>query len=84
MTVGETMTRMSVEEFKCWQLYEQEFGPLHSAYRFELAVARAVIPFLKDVTLATYMTWPKKIESEEPASLEGLFGLLGGAKKKPS
>jgi len=82
MTVSELSRRMTFYELRGWELFEETFGPLHLAIRFEHAVARAVQPFLKDATVEKLMIWPKK--QEEPASLEGVFGLLKASGKKKS
>lgn len=80
MTVGEMYQRMSIYEFRGWQLLEKEYGPLHLGTRLERIIGRAVVPFLKDVTLERFLEWPKKPEDEAPATLEGAFAILKIAK----
>ena len=77
MTVGDTIQNMTLYELRGWQLYEKEFGPLDRSLRFEGAIARALLPFLKKGTrLEELMIWPKKTEDDEPASLENAFAML--------
>jgi hypothetical protein len=69
---------MSQEELNLWVAYVQENGPLNLALRIESAVARAVVPFLKNAKPRDLMVWPR--EPEKVPDLEemkvGLFSMF--------
>ena len=85
MTVGELKDRITRYEVEGWLLYEQEWGPLHLAVRFERAIAQIGAPFFKDeagrpLKVQALMPWPK--QEEKVATIEDVFGLLSGQGKK--
>lgn len=79
MTVRQLTQAIDYDELRGWALFEEQYGPLHASIRVEGAIARAVIPFLKDVTIEQMMLWPKK--EEKVATAEDIFNILKAAKK---
>ena len=56
---------MSYAERQDWLLYIRENGPLNPMLRFEAAIGRAVLPFLKKgAQLKDLMPWPRAVEGE--------------------
>ena len=56
-----------MDELGDWQAYVAENGPLNAMLRLDMAVARAVSPFLKG-DLSKLMPWPKV--APRPLTLE--------------
>ena len=56
--------------------YRNKHGPFNVAFRTELAIARAVSPFLKNVKPRDFMIWP--IEEPQEASVEDVFAMFRG------
>lgn len=79
MTLGELKTRMSYAELQTWASYVERTGPLSSVLRTDAAIARAVVPFLKNARVADFMPWPKEVEEE--ATPEALLHMLKGLTK---
>jgi hypothetical protein len=79
MTLGELKARMTHAELQTWAAYVECNGPLSIALRTDAAVARAVLPFLKNAKMADFMPWPK--EPEQEATPDAVFNMLRGLKK---
>ncbi len=82
MTLAELQTRMTRQELGIWQVYVEQEGPLNMAQRIEAIVARAVTPFLKNVTPKQFLIWPK--EPEKVATNDNIidfFKSIGKRKK---
>jgi hypothetical protein len=79
MTVEELRYRITYHEIQGWELFEEEYGPLHLALRIERSIAQAVQPFLKDAKMRDLMPWPK--EPEQEATVEDFMRMLKPAKK---
>lgn len=80
MTVEELRSRLTFAEFKDWQSYAEEMGPLNAAVRMEWAVARGVLPFLsKQAKFRDFAPFPK--EPEQEASIDDVARLLTGIAK---
>lgn len=60
MTLAEMKARMTVDEMALWRAYTDENGPLFAPLRLESAVARAVLPFLKNAKMRDLMPWPRE------------------------
>jgi len=71
---------MTYDELRGWELYVKQNGPLHLAIRIEAIIARAVSPFLKNVSARRFMQWP--VEEEKEATPEDLMAILRSAKVK--
>lgn len=80
MTVADVRERVSYGELLDWMAYTEEMGPLNGHVRTEWAIARAVAPFLKDVSPRDLMAWPK--EAPKAASPDEVFGVLMDAARK--
>lgn len=76
MTVSELRGRLSYSEYLDWQAYLEEVGPANTALRIEWSIARAIAPFLKDITPRDFAVWPK--EPARTASPEEVAALLTG------
>src|SRR5690606_8751891 len=74
MTVSELRGRLSYSEYLDWQAYLEEVGPANTALRIEWSIARAIAPFLKDITPRDFAVWPK--EPARTASPEEVAALL--------
>lgn len=74
MTLAEMRARMSNAELHTWGAYVQEMGPLSVTLRNDAAIARAVLPFLKNAKMSDFMPWPKEPEVE--ATPEAVFAML--------
>lgn len=79
MTLSELRARMTYAELQTWAAYVDRNGPLSPTLRTDAAVARAVVPFLKDAKVSDLMPWPKEPEVE--ATPEALFHMLNGLRK---
>jgi len=55
---------MTQAELNVWAAYVEENGPMNLALRVDAAVARAVVPFLKNAKPRDLMPWPKEPEPE--------------------
>lgn len=65
---------MSVAELAMWQDYVNENGMLNLALRIDAAIARALLPFLKQGTkMKDLMPYPKPKED-----INELFGIFKG------
>lgn len=62
---------MPQTELNVWVEYVKENGPLNASLRLEAAVARAVVPFLKNAKPRDMMPWPR--EPEREATPDALF-----------
>ena len=83
MTVTDLRSRMSQDEFQTWIAYVEENGPLNQSLRIESAIARAVVPFLKNAKVRDLMTWPRDPETEAtPENLLLMFKNLASASKR--
>lgn len=86
MTVAELESRMSHGEMRDWIQYVKQFGPLNPSIRFEAAIGRAVLPFLKKGTrLQDLMPWPRTdVEATPDAIGQALMAAFraGGGKGK--
>lgn len=67
---------MTQDEVSTWVEYVKKNGPLNQSLRIEGAIARALSPFLKNAKPADLMIWPRKEEEDQPATLEGVFGMF--------
>lgn len=80
MTVTELRGRLTFAEFRDWQTYAEEMGPLNSAVRIEWAVARGILPFLsKEAKIRDFAPYPK--EQEKEADINDVARLLTGIAK---
>lgn len=80
MTVSELRGRLTFAEFRDWQTYADEMGPLNSAVRIEWAVARGILPFLsKEAKIRDFAPYPR--EQEKEADMNDAFLLLTGIAK---
>lgn len=83
MTVTDLRCRMSQDEFQTWVAYVEENGPLNPSLRIESAIARAVVPFLKNAKVRDLMIWPREPEPEAtPENMLLMFKNLAAASKK--
>lgn len=80
MTVEELRSRLSFAEFRDWQSYAEEMGPLNASVRMEWAIARGVMPFLSRQAKFRDMT-PFPREPEKEASIDDVARFLSGIAK---
>lgn len=64
-----------------FMLYRDKHGPFNASYRTELAIARAVSPFFKNVTPRDLLLWPV-IEPVE-ADVKDVFAMIKSLATKP-
>lgn len=79
MTVTELRERMTYAELTHWYAYAEENGPLNPMIRTDAAVARAVLPFVRDGKMRDFMPWPKELDVE--ATPEDFMTMLKSAKR---